>query len=77
MDTNTDDVTGDFDTVASDRGAGGLGMARGVSTETLLQATGLAALAHNDFGGGPRMPMVPGTWHHGQAEGGPESRHDD
>ena len=25
-------------------------------------ATGLATLEHDDFGGGPRMPMVPGTW---------------
>ncbi|ETA99624.1 hypothetical protein O978_21060, partial [Mycobacterium avium subsp. paratuberculosis 10-5864] len=27
-----------------------------------FQAAGLTKLADDDFGGSPRMPMVPGTW---------------
>jgi len=27
-----------------------------------VQAAGLTKLAGDEFGGGPRMPMVPGTW---------------
>jgi PPE-repeat protein len=49
-------------TVASDWGAGRLGLAGTVRKETVAQAAGLATLSGNGFGGGPRMPMVPGTW---------------
>ncbi len=49
-------------TVASDWGAGPLGFAGTVRKETVAQAAGLATLSGNGFGGGPRMPMVPGTW---------------
>lgn len=62
---------------ASDRGAGKVGFAGTVPTETLLSAAGLTALAGNDFGSGPRMPMVPGSWERGREEGGPESQRDD
>ncbi len=46
---------------ASDRRAGTLGFAGTVSKNS-AQASGLIALSGDKFGGGPRMPMVPGTW---------------
>ena len=42
----------------SDRGAGPLGFSGTVSTGA-AQATGLATLAGDGFGGGPSMPMLP------------------
>jgi PPE-repeat protein len=54
-------------TVASDQGAGSLGFAGTVRTETVASAAGLTTLAGDRFGGGPRVPMVPGTWHPDQA----------
>ncbi len=48
--------------VASERGSGSLGFAGTVANESAAQAAGLATLAGDDFGGGPRIPMVPGTW---------------
>ncbi len=47
---------------ASDRGAGALGFAGTVRREAVSQAAGLATLSGNGFGGGPSMPMVPGSW---------------
>ena len=49
-------------TVASDRGAGGLGFAGTTRRGAAGEATGLTALAADDFGTGPRVPMLPGTW---------------
>jgi PPE-repeat protein len=49
-------------TEASDRGAGPLGFAGTVHKVTVAEAVGLATLNGNGFGGGPSMPMVPGTW---------------
>ena len=49
-------------TVASDRGAGDLGFAGTAVKETAAKAAGLTTLAVDEFGSGPRMPMVPGTW---------------
>jgi len=49
------------ESVASDRGAGSLGFA-GTARKETAAATGLTTLAGDEFGGGPRMPMVPGTW---------------
>jgi PPE-repeat protein len=49
-------------TVASDRGAGPLGFAGTVDKQSAAEAAGLATLSGNGFGGGPSMPMVPGTW---------------
>jgi len=47
--------------VASDRGAGPLGFAGTVSKGS-TQAAGLATLSGDEFGAGPNMPMLPGTW---------------
>ncbi|QZA19855.1 hypothetical protein K3U93_02400 [Mycobacterium malmoense] len=49
-------------TVASDHGAGNLGFAGTAHKETAAGAAGLAALASDEFGGGPKIPMVPGSW---------------
>lgn len=48
--------------VASAQGAGTLGFAGTTQRQKAFQAAGLTKLADDDFGGGPRMPMVPGTW---------------
>jgi PPE-repeat protein len=45
----------------SDRGAGPLGFA-GTVAKSVSAATGLATLADDEFGGGPVLPMVPGSW---------------
>jgi len=49
-------------TAASDQGAGNLGFAGTTRTETVAEAAGLTTLAGDEFGGSPRMPMLPGTW---------------
>jgi PPE-repeat protein len=56
-------------TMASDWGAGPLGFAGTLRKETVAQAAGLATLSGNGFDGGPRMPMVPGTWDRDAPEG--------
>jgi PPE-repeat protein len=48
-------------TMASDRGAGPLGFAGTVSKGS-AQAAGLATVSGDEFGGGPKMPMLPNTW---------------
>jgi PPE-repeat protein len=48
--------------VASDRGAASLGFAGTARREAAARAAGLTTLAGDEFGGGPRMPMLPGTW---------------
>ena len=48
--------------VASDNGAGPLGFAGTVHNDAVEQAAGLATLDGDGFGGGPRTPMVPGSW---------------
>ena len=58
---------GDPTAVSSDRGAGNLGFAGTVSTETGAVAGGMTTLAEDEFGSGPRLPMVPGTWNPDQA----------
>src|SRR6201993_191950 len=55
-------------TVASDQGAGNLGFAGTVSKGS-TQAAGLATLSDDEFGGGPTMPMLPGTWDPDAPEG--------
>jgi PPE-repeat protein len=63
-------------TVASEQGAGNLGFAGTARKETAAQAAGLTTLAGDEFGGGPRMPMVPGTWDPDGAAEGDEDTHD-
>ena len=46
----------------SDRGGGTLGFPGTAAKETATAATGLATLADDEFGGSPRMPMMPSTW---------------
>jgi PPE-repeat protein len=48
--------------VASGNGAGTLGFAGTAHRGTALWAAGLTNLAGDEFAGGPRVPMVPGTW---------------
>ena len=50
------------ESVASDQGAGNLGFAGTARKETAAPAAGLTTLAGDQFGGGPTMPMMPGTW---------------
>ncbi|GAB7149288.1 hypothetical protein LRC537489_25270 [Mycobacterium riyadhense] len=49
-------------TVASNQGAGELGFAGTARKETTGAAAGLTTLASDEFGSGPTLPMVPGTW---------------
>jgi PPE-repeat protein len=55
-------------TVASDTGAGPLGFAGTVRKGTVAEAAGLTTLAGDEFGAGPTMPMVPGTWDPDEAD---------
>jgi PPE-repeat protein len=48
--------------VASDQGAGPLGFAGTVRKEAVPAAAGLMTLGDDEFGGGPSMPIVPGSW---------------
>lgn len=47
---------------ASARGARSLGFAGTLPKQTTPAAAGLTTLAHDYFGGGPRLPMTPATW---------------
>jgi PPE-repeat protein len=61
MDMNVD-VDPDWGApMASDRGAGPLGFA-GTVVKSVERAAGLATLHGDEFGAGPTVPMVPGTW---------------
>ncbi|MEM6105233.1 PPE family protein [Mycobacterium sp. 050272] len=48
--------------MASGSGAGRLGFAGTARKDADLRASGLTELAGDEYGSGPRMPMVPGTW---------------
>jgi PPE-repeat protein len=50
--------------VASGAGAGTPGFAGTAGKENTFRAAGLTKLTGGEFGGGPRMPMMPGTWDH-------------
>ncbi|GLE51145.1 hypothetical protein ATCCBAA256_07320 [Mycobacterium montefiorense] len=59
--------------IASGIGAGRLGFAGTARKDADLRASGLTELAGDEFGSGPRMPMVPGTWdHNGEGPGDPD-----
>jgi len=62
----------------SDNGAGALGFAGTVHKDAALQAVGLTMPAGDEYGGGPRVPMVPGTWEQGleDLEGSGEGGYD-
>ncbi|MFZ0712992.1 MAG: hypothetical protein WAN02_02110, partial [Mycobacterium sp.] len=63
MDMNVDvDPDWGAPTAVSDRGAGPLGFAGTASSRGTEQAAGLATLHGDQFGAGPTVPMVPGTW---------------
>jgi PPE-repeat protein len=65
MDMNVDvdpDWGGDPVVSASDQRAGNLGFAGTAHRETASGAAGLTTLAADEFGNGPRMPMLPGSW---------------
>jgi PPE-repeat protein len=59
-----DPVTLAAPSVASGQGAGTLGFA-GTVPKDAAEAAGLATLAGDEFGGGPPVPMLPGTWQPG------------
>ncbi len=46
----------------SDCGAGRLGFAGTARKETVSQGAGLATLSGDEFGSGPTVPMLPGSW---------------
>lgn len=48
--------------IASDHGANSSGLAGTIRRQTVAKAAGLSTLAGDDFGAGPPVPMVPGTW---------------
>ena len=46
----------------SDHGAGPVGFAGAIRKDAVGAATGLATLSGDEFGCGPRLPMMPGSW---------------
>lgn len=48
--------------LASEQGAGTIGFAGTARGDAAVEAAGLATLAGDGFGGGPVVPLVPGTW---------------
>ncbi|OBG59936.1 MULTISPECIES: PPE family protein [unclassified Mycobacterium] len=53
--------------VASGAGAGTLGFAGTARKANTFRAAGLTKLTDGEFGSGPKMPMMPGTWDHDPA----------
>jgi PPE-repeat protein len=49
-------------TVASGHSAGPMGFAGTARNEARIPAAGLTTLTGDEFGDGPVIPMVPGTW---------------
>lgn len=48
--------------VGSNQGARNLGFAGTARVDAAAAAAGLTTMGDGDFGGGPRLPMLPGTW---------------
>jgi len=61
MNIDVDPDWGATSTEASEQGAGNLGFA-GTLSKGSEKASGLATISGDEFGGGPSMPMLPGTW---------------
>lgn len=59
------------ETLASAQGAGNLGFSGTTHKAEADGPAGLATLDADEFGGGPKMPMIPGTW---DREGGSDTR---
>jgi PPE-repeat protein len=55
-------------TAASERGAGPFGFT-GTVNKKVSAATGLATLADDEFGNGPILPMMPGSWNIDENDG--------
>ena len=77
MDSNLEPDMGippdDAATAVSVKGAGPLGFAGTARKDAVAEAAGLTMLAGDEFGGGPRMPMVPGSWNGDESGGGDAS----
>jgi len=69
-----DPVTYSAASVASGRTVGTLGFAGTVRRDADIAAAGLTTLAGDEFGGGPSVPMVPGTWEADEREVGEGDR---
>src|SRR5262249_38645310 len=61
-DYGADDEEQLISAMASGNGAGALGFAGTAHKDAAFRAAGLTKLAGDEFGSGPRTPMVPGTW---------------
>jgi PPE-repeat protein len=62
MDMNVE-LDPDWTAAVSDSGAGRLGFAGTAGRAAVGAAAGLTTLVGDEFGGGPRVPMVPASWH--------------
>jgi PPE-repeat protein len=62
MNVDVDPDWGAGTSEASDQGGGSLGFAGTAQSQTVRRASGLTTMDADQFGGGPKMPMVPRTW---------------
>ena len=58
----------DWAASASHQSAGPFGFAGTANQASAPRAAGLTTLADGSFGGGPTLPMVPGSWRPGNEE---------
>jgi PPE-repeat protein len=61
-------VAPDYGPQGSDRGSATFGFSGTADKDAHVRAAGLTMLAGDEFGGGPTMPMVPGTWEQGETD---------
>jgi PPE-repeat protein len=61
---------------APDRAAGPMGFAGTTHKDAMRPAAGLIVLTGEDFGGGPRIPMPPGSWGAAREAAGPPTEQD-
>ncbi len=62
LDDDPEDLADDAPTATSHRSPATLGFAGTARQEDVAGAAGLTTLAGDAFGGGPKEPMMPGTW---------------